>query len=106
MTPLALPHVRVARRAPLPCLCLLPFRSSQQGNCVGFRSGAAGNRFIQPQRKAPHRLVFFNQNCGVWEHWTPVGDDWRAAPWSILNIKLQSRRLQNVRGGSRCDPVN
>lgn len=45
----------------LPC-CL-------QGEYVGLRSAAAGFRFLQPRRKAPNRLVFFNLNLGIWEQW-------------------------------------
>ncbi|MEW5307765.1 MAG: hypothetical protein WDW36_010141 [Sanguina aurantia] len=41
----------------------------RQGGFIGLRSAAAGGRFLQPRRKAPHRLVFFNTNCGVWEQW-------------------------------------
>lgn len=40
-----------------------------QGPFIGLRSSASGNRFLQPRRKAPHRLVFFNPNCGAWEQW-------------------------------------
>ncbi|GFR41539.1 hypothetical protein Agub_g2252 [Astrephomene gubernaculifera] len=68
----------------------------KQGSYVGFRSGAAGNRFVQPRRKAPHRLVFFNQNCGVWEQWDVLGDNWRSAPWSSLPMVFRNRRLPQV----------
>lgn len=69
---------------------------------VGFRSGAAGNRFLQPRRRAPHRLVFFNERCGVWEQWDVNGDrDWRRTPWSSITMELRSRRLQQVHLVSR-----
>ncbi|GIM13152.1 hypothetical protein Vretimale_16342, partial [Volvox reticuliferus] len=68
----------------------------KQGPFVGFRSGAAGNRFMQPRRKAPHRLVFFNHNCGVWEQWDVIAEDWRTVPWSTLHMVLRNRHLPQV----------
>ncbi len=38
-----------------------------QGPYVGFRSALAHWRFVQPRRRAPHALVFFNDKLGVWE---------------------------------------
>ncbi|KAG2500477.1 hypothetical protein HYH03_002042 [Edaphochlamys debaryana] len=72
-------------------------QNSPVGAFFGFRSGAAGNRFLQPRRKAPHRLVFFNPNCGVWEQWEPLTDAWATGPWTRLHMEFQSRRLPQVR---------
>lgn len=68
-----------------------------QGSYVGFRSSAAANRFVQPRRKAPHKLVFFNHNCGVWEQWEVLTEDAWRLPWAQLPILLRSRRLPQVR---------
>lgn len=79
---------------------------SPQGPFLGFRCSAAGNRFMQPRRKAPHRLVFFNFNCGVWEQWEVLaageggGDaDWRNAAWSQAPFVFRSRRMPQVGKG-------
>eukprot|EP00798_Chlamydomonas_sp_ICE-L_P027178 gene27178-2418_t len=66
-----------------------------QGPFIGFRSSAAGNRFVQPRRKAPHRLVFFNSHLGVWEQWE-VGTPSLAEPWSVVPLLFTSRRLPQV----------
>ncbi|KAG2432703.1 hypothetical protein HYH02_006686 [Chlamydomonas schloesseri] len=81
----------------------------KQGPFLGFRSSAAGNRFMQPRRKAPHRLVFFNFNCGVWEQWEVLASgagegtaapgcevDWRTAAWSQAPLVFRSRRMPQV----------
>ena len=34
---------------------------------IGFRSAAAGSRFLQVRRRGRRRLSFFNANFGVWE---------------------------------------
>ncbi|KXZ45499.1 hypothetical protein GPECTOR_54g241 [Gonium pectorale] len=68
----------------------------RQGPYLGFRSSAAGNRLVQPRRKSPHRLVFFNSNLGIWELWEVVGEEWISASWSTLPMVFRSRRLPHV----------
>ncbi len=65
-----------------------------------LRSAAAGNRFLQPRRRSPHYLVFFNSNAGIWEQWevvAPAAEEWQRSAWSSRSIVLRSRRLEQVR---------
>jgi len=45
----------------------LSLRARRQGGYLGLRSAAAGGRFLQARRRAPHRLCFFSPRLGVWE---------------------------------------
>jgi len=68
----------------------------RQDAFLGFRAPAASWRYMQPRRKAPHRLVFFNLNLGIWEQWEVAsGDPW-SQPWTSLHLVLRSRRLPNI----------
>ena len=69
----------------------------RQGQYLGLRSASAGFRFLQPRRKFPHRLVFFNSKLGVWEQWEVVGEELDGGrPWSRAPLRLRSRRLPHV----------
>jgi len=69
----------------------------RQGQYLGLRSASAGGRFLQPRRKHPHHLVFFNGNLGVWEQWEAVGEEADGVrPWSQTPLRLRSRRLPHV----------
>ncbi|KAF5838412.1 hypothetical protein DUNSADRAFT_2948 [Dunaliella salina] len=68
----------------------------RQDAFLGFRAPAASWRYMQPRRKAPHRLVFFNLNLGIWEQWEVAsGDPW-SQPWTSMHLVLRSRRLPNI----------
>lgn len=81
-----------ARRSwPLNLCCLAP-----QGKWLGFRSSAAGDRFLQARKRAAHRLALFNTNVGTWEQWEAVASspaDLGAAPWAAATLTLRHRRL-------------
>ena len=85
-----------------------------QGKWLGFRSAAAGDRFLQSRKRSPNRLVFFSQNVGTWEQWELAGSmpaaggeagssgtgaagsptpDPDACEWASLVLKLRHRRL-------------
>ncbi|GAX73006.1 hypothetical protein CEUSTIGMA_g458.t1 [Chlamydomonas eustigma] len=69
----------------------------RQGQYIGLRSIAAGGRFLQPRRKAPHPLIFFNLKLGIWEQWEVLGEEETLGrPWSRLGLTLRSRRLPQV----------
>ena len=40
-----------------------------QDGFIGLRCAAVGGRYLQARKRAPHRLRFFSQHCGVWEQW-------------------------------------
>jgi hypothetical protein len=61
-----------------------------QGPYIGLRSPAAGWRFLQPRKRAPHRLVFFNVHCGIWEQWeVSEGNVIKAVPKPSCGISLR-----------------
>lgn len=82
-----------------------------QGKWLGFRSAAAGDRFLQARKRSPNRLVFFSQNVGTWEQWELAGSshpaggeagssgagtpspDPEACEWASLALTLRHRRL-------------
>lgn len=82
-----------------------------QGKWLGFRSAAAGDRFLQARKRSPNRLVFFSQNVGTWEQWELAGStpaaggeagssgagspspDPDASEWASLALVLRHRRL-------------
>ena len=69
----------------------------RQGPYVGFRSASAGGRFLQPRRKPPHRLVFFNAKLGVWEQWEVLGEEAGGGePWRRMPLVFRSRRMPHV----------
>ena len=69
----------------------------RQGQYIGLRSAAASNRFLQPRRKFPHQLVFFNGKLGVWEQWEILGEEAGGGkPWRQTKLGLRSRRLPHV----------
>ena len=69
----------------------------RQGQYVGFRSASAGGRFLQPRRKPPHRLVFFNAKLGVWEQWEVLGEEAGGGePWRRMPLVFRSRRMPHV----------
>lgn len=80
---------------PLAPPCIAPLYSALQGKWVGFRSAAAGDRFLQARKRSPNRLVFFSQNVGTWEQWEVAAGapDPDACDWSALSLALRHRRL-------------
>ena len=40
-----------------------------QAGFIGLRCPEAGGRYLQARKRAPHRLRFFSEHCGVWEQW-------------------------------------
>jgi len=89
-----LPFLRII--VPLcPAFCKQPC-ASMQDSFLGFRAPAASWKYMQPRKKAPYRLVFFNLNLGIWEQWEVVsGNPW-SHPWSSIHLCLRSRRLPNI----------
>lgn len=69
-----------------------------QGKWLGFRSAAAGDRFLQARKCSRNRLVFFSQNVGTWEQWELCsgGPDPDAAEWASLALTLRHRRLPQL----------
>jgi hypothetical protein len=62
---------------------------------IGFRSSLASNRFIQPRKKAPHTLIFFNSHLGIWEQWEVLNEEESfGAKWSeVQGVRLRNRRM-------------
>lgn len=65
------------------------------GKWLGFRSTAAGDRFLQARKRGGQRLVFFSANVGTWEQWELADGDNVAggAPWMAAHVTLRHRRL-------------
>ena len=65
------------------------------GKWLGFRSSAAGDRFLQARKRGGQRLVFFSANVGTWEQWELAGGDdvLGGAPWAAARVTLRHRRL-------------
>lgn len=66
-----------------------------QDGYIGFRSAIADDRFLQVRRHGEHRLVFYNNNFGVWEQWELV-DGQPPVPWNNLRLNLRNRQLPQV----------
>ncbi|GAQ78376.1 hypothetical protein KFL_000120230 [Klebsormidium nitens] len=65
-----------------------------QGPWLGFKSPAAGGRFLQARRRGPDHLCFYNTNWGTWEQWELVGDEPQGG-WTTWTFQFRSRRLEN-----------
>ena len=70
-----------------------------QGAWFGFRSLAAGGRFLQARRRGSSRLAFFSTNFGIWEQWELVAGHLDQQPWSCMLLGFRSRRLPQA---SKC----
>ncbi|KAK9834904.1 hypothetical protein WJX81_007590 [Elliptochloris bilobata] len=64
-----------------------------KGGYVGLRSAAAGGRFLQARRRAPHRLCFFSPRLGVWEQFQVVDASTRLGAQPDGVIGLRPRQL-------------
>ena len=59
---------------------------------IGFRSQAAGGRFLQVRRRGRRRLSFFNTNFGVWEQFEFAHGEPRIS-WNRAKMFFRSRQL-------------
>lgn len=70
------------------------FEVIRQGQWVGFRSQAAGDRLLQARRRGAHRLAFYSPNLGTWEQWEmPEASALDSLPWASVSVTLRNRRL-------------
>ena len=60
--------MRVDQRLASTWLAANSCRTSAQDGYIGFRLLETG-LFLQPRRKLPLRLGFYNATFGVWEQW-------------------------------------
>lgn len=66
----------------------------RQGQWVGFRSQASGDRLLQARRRGAHRLAFFSCNLGTWEQWEVLETSvLESVPWNTVRVTLRNRRM-------------
>lgn len=66
----------------------------RQGQWLGFRSQASGDRLLQVRRRGAHRLAFFSANLGTWEQWELAeAGAVDAVPWRSVHVTLRNRRM-------------
>lgn len=63
----------------------------------GFRSSAAGGRFLQARRHGGNKLSFFSANLGTWEQWNIEEPENFNERWSTINIIISNRRLPQLK---------
>ena len=69
----------------------------RQAGFIGFRSSLASHRFIQPRKKAPHTLLFYNLHLGIWEQWEILNEEEAlGAKWTECKVRLRNRRMPLV----------
>jgi protein SFI1 len=71
---------------------------------VGFRSAAAGGRFLQARRRGASRLAFHSASFGVWEQWELVAGDPGPRAWACMPLAFRSRRLPQARSAFAFPP--